>query len=258
LEFNHGYNLFVKECTLLTASKTVSGNPIDRLLRSYLSMSTGDSKPSSENKKEMEATSGRVENGFPSDAELLVGARAGDSWAFRAIVHRYQRLLYSIAYRLLGDHGEADDAVQQVFIRFFEKTGRLRRARALKTYLARSTTNECIDRLRRLKRRQTVSLEGLGAAETLPLEDAQTPQESIRRKELAALIQWALAQLSAKQRKVVVLSFTEGLSYAEIAEVLGCEEVTVRTHLHRARKKLQKLLGPRLGDLEAGFGREKK
>lgn len=257
MEFNRGYNPFVKECTLLAAPKVVSGNTIDRLLHSYLTMSTGDSKPSSESKKEMEATPGRVENGFPSDAELLAGARAGDARACRAIVYRYQRLLYSIAYRLLGDHGEADDAVQQVFIRFFEKTGRLRRARALKTYLARSTTNECIDRLRRLKRRQTISLEGLGAAETLALEDAQTPQESIKRKEFAALIKWALAQLSEKQRKVVVLSFTEGLSYAEIAEVLGCEEVTVRTHLHRARKRLQKLLGPRLGDLEAGFGAKK-
>lgn len=242
---------------MLAVPKTASGHSIDRLLRSYLSMSTEDSRPSSENKKEMEATSRRVENGFPSDADLLAGARAGDSRAYRAIVQRYQRLLYSIAYRLLGDHGEADDAVQQVFIRFFEKAGRLRRAEALKTYLARSTTNECIDRLRRLKRRQTISLEGLGVAETLALEDAQTPQESIKRKELAALIQWALGQLSDKQRKVVVLSFTEGLSYAEIAEVLGCEEVTVRTHLHRARKRLQKLLGPRLGDLEAGFGAKK-
>jgi RNA polymerase sigma-70 factor (ECF subfamily) len=258
LEFNRGYNLGVKECTLIAAPKTVSGKPIDRLLRSYLSMSTEDSRPSSENKKEMEATSDRMGDGFPSDADLLAGARAGDSRACRAIVERYQRLLYSIAYKLLGDHGEADDAVQQVFIRFFEKVDRLRRAKALKTYLARSTTNECIDRLRRLKRRQTISLEGLGAAETLAVEDAQTPQENIKRKELAALIQWALAQLSVKQRKVVVLSFTEGLSYAEIAEVLGCEEVTVRTHLHRARARLRKLLGPRLGDLEAGFGREKK
>lgn len=242
---------------MLAVPETASGYPVDWLLRSYLPMSTEDSKHSSESKKEMEATPRRVENGFPSDADLLAGARAGDSRACRAIVERYQRLLYSIAYRLLGDHGEADDAVQQVFIRFFEKAGRLRRAKALKTYLARSTTNECIDRLRRLKRRQTISLEGLGAAETLALEDAQTPQERIKRKELAALIQWALAELSAKQRKVVVLSFTEGLSYAEIAEVLGCEEVTVRTHLHRARKKLQKLLGPRLGDLEAGFGAKK-
>ena len=240
----------MKECTLLASPKTAAQNTLDSW--GYFSMSTEPGSGSSNNK--MEAAAGR--EGFPSDADLLAGVRAGDSQACRAIVERYQRLLYSISYKFLGDHGEADDAVQQVFIRFFEKAGRLRKAKALKTYLARSVTNECIDRLRRVKRRQTVSLEELGAAETLALEDGQTPQKSAERKELAALIQWALGQLSFRQRRVVVLSVTEGLSYAEIAEVLGCEEVTVRTHLHRARKRLQKLLGPRLRDLEAGFVRK--
>ncbi|MEA3310770.1 MAG: RNA polymerase sigma factor [candidate division WOR-3 bacterium] len=242
----------MKECTLLGSSKTAAQNTLDSLLRGYFSMST-EPRNGSSNRK-METAAGREE--LPSDADLLAGVRAGDTQACRVIVERYQRLLYSISYKFLGDHGEADDAVQQVFIRFFEKAGRLRRAKALKTYLARSVTNECIDRLRRIKRRQTVSLEELGAAETLALEDGQTPQKSAERKELAALIQWALGQLSLRQRRVVVLSVTEGLSYAEIAEVLGCEEVTVRTHLHRARKRLQKLLGPRLHDLEAGFVRK--
>jgi len=250
----------MERATLTTVSKPESD--IDLLLNTYFSMSTGDSKPSSQDKRRPKASAHVTgknltskEDNSRSDAELLTGARAGDNEACRIIVERYQRLLYSIAYKFLGDHSEADDAVQQVFIRFFEKSGRLRNAKALKTYLARSTSNECIDRLRRAKRRQTVSLEVLGAAEILTLEDAQTPQKDVKRKELAALIQWALDQLSERQRKVVVLSFTEGLSYAEIAEVLKCEEVTVRTHLHRARKKLQKLLGPRIRGLEAEFVR---
>lgn len=237
---------------MLAVPRTAAQNTLDSLLRGYLSMST-EPRNGSSNRK-VESAAGR--EGLASDADLLAGVRAGDFQACRAIVERYQRLLYSISYKFLGDHGEADDAVQQVFIRFFEKTGRVRKAKALKTYLARSVTNECIDRLRRVKRRQTVSLEDLGAAEMLAIEDGQTPQKSAKRKELAALIQWALGQLSLRQRRVVVLSFTEGLSYAEIAEVLGCEEVTVRTHLHRARKRLQELLGPRLRDLEAGFVRK--
>lgn len=188
-----------------------------------------------------------------TDAEILAGIRAGDMQAFRALVERYQRLLYSIAYGLMNDHGEADDVVQQVFIRFFEKAERVRRAQALKTYLARSVTNECIDRLRKTKRRKTISLDELGIPELLPLEDGRTPQDTMKRKELRELIQWALDQLSIRQRKVVVLTFTEGLTYGEIAEVLKCEEVTVRTHLHRARKRLQELLGPRLRAMEAGI-----
>lgn len=177
----------------------------------------------------------------------------------RLLVERYQRLLYSIAYGLVGDHSEADDAVQEVFIRFFEKAHRkVRKPGALKTYLARSTTNECIDRLRRMKRKPTVSLDGLEAVETIPFEDGRTPQEDMRRKELGELINWALGELSVRQRKVIILSLTEGLSYTEIAEVLECEEVTVRTHLHRARKRLQKLLGPRLRELEAGLIKRRK
>lgn len=188
-----------------------------------------------------------------TDAELVERVRHGDGEACRIVVERYQRLLYSIAYGVVGEHSEADDVVQQVFIRFFENVEKVRRPQALKTYLARSATNEAIDRLRRFRRRKTVSLEDLGDAETLALKDGRTPEESMRRKQLEALIHWALTRLSDTQKRVVVLTYTEGLSYAEIAQVLGCEEVTVRTHLHRARKRLQELLGPRLRDLERGF-----
>jgi RNA polymerase sigma-70 factor (ECF subfamily) len=169
------------------------------------------------------------------------------------LVERYQRLLYSIAYGMLKDHGEADDVVQQVFIRFFEKPERVRKARAVKTYLARSATNESIDRIRKARRRKTISLESMGAAEILALEDGKTPEKNIQQQKLSAVLQWALDQLSVKQRRVIILSFTEGLNYTEIAEILGCEEVTVRTHLHRARKRLRELLEPRLRELEAGF-----
>jgi len=225
--------------------------PLDALLGVLSPLSTHSLESSSGNKRDVETS--RV-----SDAELLEGIRRGDMQAHRAVVERYQRLLYSIAYGMLGDHAEADDAVQEVFIRFFRKADKVRDAEALKSYLARSTTNECIDRLRRAKRRPLVSLEGSGISWTLAEPAGRTPEDRMRRKELEALIRWALDQLSLRQRRVIVLSLTEGLSYAEIAKVLGCEEVTVRTHLHRARKRLQELLGPRLRDLEAGFVRKKK
>lgn len=223
---------------------------LDKLLKdvigSPLYMSTRKGDKTSLNKRGTVTLS-------PSDTELVSRVKTGDGEACRFVVERYQRLLYSIAYGILGEHSEADDVVQQIFIRFFENVEKVRRPEALKTYLARSATNEAIDRLRRFRRQKTLSLEDLGDAETLALEDGRTPEESMRRKRLDALIHWALAQLSATQQKVVVLSFTEGLSYTEISQVLECEEVTVRTHLHRARRKLQELLGPRLRDLEAGF-----
>lgn len=192
----------------------------------------------------------------PSDAELVARIREGDMQACQIVVERYQRLLYSIAYGLVSDHSEASDIIQQVFIRFFEKVDKVRNPEALKTYLARSTTNESIDRLRKVKRRRTVSLDDIKAQETLPLKDGRTPERHVKRKEIAKLIRWAISKLSKTQQQVVVLSFIEGLSYAEIAQILKCEEVTVRTHLHRARKRLQELLGPRLREMEAGFARE--
>lgn len=221
---------------------------LERLMRDPLYMSTDKDAPASREKKHAEHTT-------RSDAELVAEIKQGSNDACRAVVERYKRLLYSIAYGFMGDHGEADDVVQQVFIRFFENVERVRKAEALKTYLARSTTNESIDRLRRAKRRNTVSIEDLGDDEDLSLKDGRTPQEKRRREELRELINWALSQLSERQQRVAVLSFVEDLSYEEIAEVLNCEEVTVRTHLHRARKRLQELLAPRLRDLEAGFVR---
>lgn len=256
---------------MLKAPGTISDHALDDLLRGSVSMSTQPKSDSSDKRVKAKAndqTGANVsESGndtlkkgtkAPSDAELVAGVRAGDLSACRRVVERYQRLLYSIAYGFLGERGEADDAVQEVFVRFFEKAGKLRRASALKTYLARSTTNECIDRLRKVKRRKTISLEDLAAPEVLPSKETSTPQERMQQKRLAELIRWGIAQLSKKQQEVVVLSFVEGLDYAEIAKVLGCEEVTARTHLHRARKKLQELLGPRLRDLEEGFVKKER
>jgi len=233
---------------------------MSELLGYPLLMSTDNSNSSSESKRARRLSLQNNGEGVAlTDAELLAGIGAGDAKASRILVERYQRLLYSIAYGLMGDHSAADDVVQEVFIRFFEKAYRkVRRPQALKTYLARSTTNECIDRLRRAKRRRTVSLEAMEAAETLAGKDGQTPMERMKRKELGELINWALDQLSVRQRKVIVLSFSEGLSYAEIAQVLDCEEVTVRTHLHRARQRLQKILGPHLSEFEKGLLRKEK
>ncbi|MBD3286688.1 sigma-70 family RNA polymerase sigma factor [candidate division WOR-3 bacterium] len=251
-----------------TDTKLSAGNAgecfMAELLGYHLLMSTYSSQSSSENRRGSHSavrvsTGTRGEEITLTDAELLAGIKAGDVKASRLLVERYQRLMYSIAYGLMGDHSAADDVVQEVFIRFFEKAHRkVRKPQALKTYLARSTTNECIDRLRRAKRRRTLSLEALEVSEIMSDDDTQTPTESMKRKELGELINRALDQLSVRQRKVVILSFTEGLSYSEIAEVLGCEEVTVRTHLHRARQRLQKILGPHLHEFEVGFKNDKK
>lgn len=232
-----------------TELKKIRLDPLDRKFLNALFASTNNNASSSRNKKHSEPV-------IRSDAELVADIRRGSDDASREIVERYKRLLYSIAYGFLGDHSEADDVVQQVFVRFFENVERMRKADALKTYLARSATNESIDRLRRAKRRKTISLEDMGDEEAISLEDGRTPDEHRRRAELREEINWALSQLSERQKRVAVLSFVDELSYEEIARVLDCEEVTVRTHLHRARKRLQELLAPRLRDMEAGFAKE--
>ncbi|GEM_PF-180889 len=200
-----------------------------------------------------DAATGDTEATGVSDADILEGIRTGEQKAFRMLVQRYQRLVYSIAYGFTANHGDADDVVQQVFIRFFEKKDRVRKASALKTYLARMTTNLCIDRSRKAKRRKTVSLDAINTEDALPQCDLKTPEGLHKRQFVAESIKKAMAQLSWKQRKVVVLSLLEGFTYAEIAEVLKCREVTVRTHLYRARKRLQKMLEPHLKEFGVGF-----
>jgi RNA polymerase sigma-70 factor (ECF subfamily) len=185
-----------------------------------------------------------------TDGRLLARAREGDGDAFGALVQRYERLVYRVAYRLLGDPDEADDAAQEVFVRLFESLADFRGEAKLSTWLYRATRNLCVSALRRP--RPVVSLEeieeaSLGNGSRLGNGD---PAEALLRQETTDLVQQALRALPAMYRTLIVLRHLEGLSYADIAQVTCLPVGKVKSRLFRARELLREEL-IRVGCVEA-------
>lgn len=172
------------------------------------------------------------------EAVLIEAAKAGDQEAFRQIVERYQGAVYNLAYRMLGDPEEAEDAAQEIFVRLYRQLGRYDPARKFSTWTLAIATNYCIDQLRR-RRMQLVPLENI-----IPWARARDagPEGEALSRESRDEVQRLLKQLPEKYRAPLVLRYWEDLSCAEIAEILGVPEGTIKTQIHRARKQLGKML----------------
>jgi RNA polymerase sigma-70 factor, ECF subfamily len=172
------------------------------------------------------------------EAILIEAAKAGDQEAFRQIVERYQGAVHNLAYRMLGDPEEAEDAAQEIFVRLYRQLGRYDPERKFSTWTLAIATNYCIDQLRR-RRMQLVPLENI-----IPWARARDagPEGEALSRESRDEVQRLLKQLPEKYRAPLVLRYWEDLSCAEIAEILGVPEGTIKTQIHRARKQLGKML----------------
>lgn len=157
----------------------------------------------------------------------------GDTAAFRPLVERYQKLLFTVALRMLGDYAEATDAAQTAFTRAYEHLASYDRRHRFFSWLYRILVNECLN-LRRSRR----PLDPIDPA----LAGADDPHLGVRRAELRATVQSALLRLPRRNREVVVLRHFADMSYHEIAEVLGVPEKTVKSRLYTARQQLGEML----------------
>jgi RNA polymerase sigma-70 factor, ECF subfamily len=171
--------------------------------------------------------------GVDDDLALVQRCLAGDPAAFRPLVERYERVLFTVALRMLGDPDEATDAAQDAFVRAYQKLGSFDQGHKFFSWLYRILVNECLN-VRR-SRRPLVP-----ADETLVGPD--NPHRSAEQAELRAAVQVALLQLSAPYREVVVLRHFAGLSYQEMAETLDVPEKTVKSRLYSARQRLGEIL----------------
>lgn len=183
------------------------------------------------------------------ELELVDSVLAGDQEAFGELVELYQRPVYNLAYRMLGEAGEAEDAAQEAFLRAYQHLDRYDRTRPLKTWLLSITSNFCIDRLR--KRRLTwLSLE-----EPLPPHPSLTsveaePEDAALSGERHAAIQTMLTDLAPEYRAAVVLRYWYDMSYTEIAEMLDTTESAIKSRLFRARQSLaEKMEGDKVNRL---------
>jgi len=167
-------------------------------------------------------------------------ALRGDRAAFGQLMHRYAGAVYNLAYRMLGNAEDAEDASQEIFLRAYTRLESFDHQRRFSTWLLSIGSNYCIDRLRR-RRFSWLTLDD--AAFALPSSE-RGPERTALDHERQAIVQGALQKLPEHYRMVTVLRYWSDLSDEEIAKVTGLPESTIKTRLHRARHMLAAALGP--------------
>lgn len=184
------------------------------------------------------------------DDELVRRLRAGEEAAYEALLARFQRPVYNLAFRLLSNPGDASDVVQEVFLKVFRNVGHFRRQSSLKTWIYRITVNEAHNQRRWFFRHRSreVGLEDEtdeGCSRTVA-DTGRSPFDCAFDREKHGLIENALARINPLFREVVVLRDIEDLSYEEIAEVMQISLGTVKSRIMRGREALREELTGRL------------
>lgn len=184
------------------------------------------------------------------ERQLVRRAKRGDEKAFRTLMERYRRKVYSIAYGMVHNPEAAYDISQEVFIKVYRYLGSFQGSSSFYTWLYRISVNLSIDWLRKQGRRDLVDFDdtllrrepdGAEAMVVPTLQDSD-PLKALGRKELRDQIARAFESLSEKHRAVLLLREVEGLSYDEIARALKIHKGTVMSRLHHARRNLQRAL----------------
>jgi RNA polymerase sigma-70 factor, ECF subfamily len=162
-------------------------------------------------------------------------------------VRRYQRPIISLIARMIGDRALAEDLAQETFVKAFRSLAAFDTTRRLSSWLFRIAHNTAIDAMRRAGPARAVphaALDARDPASNRAQDEPATPPapDPVERRELGHALEAALAELRPDQRVAIVLRYEGGLSFDEIGSVLGVPEVTARSHVHRARKELARLL----------------
>lgn len=167
----------------------------------------------------------------------LEQARRGDQGAFVRLVEAYQGPVYNLAYRMLGDAGEAEDATQETFVRMYTKLHTFKPDKKLSSWVLSIASHYCIDRLRR-RRGEWLSLDDEPVAAVIP-SCTQGPEAAALRGEVRDEVQQWVNRLAPAYRVPLLLRYWYDLSYQEIAEVMGLSVQAVKSRLHRARLQIQ-------------------
>ena len=174
-----------------------------------------------------------------TDAELMVRVKQGDEDAFGQIIDRYKDAMVNYLTRLCGGRDRAEDMAQETFLRLYLTRDRYQESGRLGGYLYRIATNLVRSEARRAKRQRLLSFGLLGEKDSL---NGSTPHMDLVRREEQGMIQDAIRRLPLNFRLPLVLHEIEGLSYPDVAQVLGQKQNTVKTRIFRGRRLLQGLL----------------
>ncbi|MDH5315032.1 MAG: sigma-70 family RNA polymerase sigma factor [Gemmatimonadota bacterium] len=186
-----------------------------------------------------------------TDQDVVLRARDGQEAAYRELIRRYERPVFSLIYRMVRDRETAEDLAQETFIKVLNAIASYRPEFKFSSWVFKIANNTAIDHLRR-RELDTLSLEGSPHASTpdaieattLQVSDgSETPLDEVEARELGAEIEVAINQLRPEYRSCILLRHVEGRPYEEIAEMLDLPLGTVKTYIHRARHELREALG---------------
>ena len=184
-----------------------------------------------------------------TEALLIDHLHEGDETALAPLVEKYKRMVHRLAIQITKNHEDANDVMQETFIKVYQSIHTFRHEAAFETWVYRIAVNEALNFVKRRERRRESPLATMEESNFHPdvrqkYEMANDPQIQAEQAELQHWVTKAVNSLSPKHRIVVILHELEGLTHAEIASILNCSEGTVRSRLHYARKQLRSLLKP--------------
>ncbi len=178
---------------------------------------------------------------------LLEKAKDGDVASFEELIEGYQKKIFNLAYRIIGNYDDAADMAQEALIRIFRSIASFKEQSSFSTWIYRITTNVCLDEIRKRKNKKVISLD-----EEIRMEDGEMkrqfmsddiqPDAAAEQKELRTIVSNAINSLPEDQKIVITLRDIQGLSYDEISTVLNCPAGTVKSRINRARQALKNVL----------------
>ena len=187
----------------------------------------------------------------PTDTDIVARAKAGDEEAFRMLVERHSRAVFRLAYRIAGNEHDAEEAVQETFLRVFRSLDRFRGQARFETWLYRVASNAALDVVRRRQRHQDRQAP-LESAAGVPLSlagAAPNPERLTHGKQVGGQIAAAMKRLTPSERAAFTLRHLQGLSIGEIGEALGLRSNAVKNAIFRAVKKMRQDLAPIVSEI---------
>lgn len=184
------------------------------------------------------------------DRKLVTLARSGREGAYRELLSRYQRPVFSLVYRMVRDRTLAEDLAQETFVRVFNSLDSYDPAYKFSSWIFKIANNLAIDHLRKRKL-DTLSIHGSPHADSPQQEEetritltarGETPDAYVEHRELGSHIERAIGELRPEYRTAITLRHLEGYSYEEIAQIMDVPLGTVKTYIHRARSELKERL----------------